>query len=304
MFDVLMSIGAMLALLALALLTWGLLEPYRIDRQEHEAMVPGLPERWSGLRVALIADLHTGAFLANTGTARRIVRRIVAERPALVLVAGDFVHGRKGAAERAAEILRPLTRASIPTYAVLGNHDYAMPTRNDEAREDVAAAVRSALAGIGVRVLAHEAVELEPPGGERADPGETPLYLVGVGAHLPRRSDPGTALASVPEGAPRIVMMHHPASFEGFVAGTAPFAVAGHTHGGQIRLPFAPVWRYLTYVKDTRVYVAGWIASEQIEGYGRPGNRLYVNRGIGFSVAPLRVACPPELTVFTLVRPS
>lgn len=295
MLTALLSIAFILALLVI----WGLMEPYSYHREEHEANVPGLPDGWVGRRFALIADLHAGMFLANTRTVRRIVARIVEERPDFVLIAGDFVHDTPRAAGKVARLLRPLTDAGIPTYAVLGNHDYAMPTRKDAVREEVAEAVRDALHGIGVRVLENEVVAL----GAGAPDGE-PLYLVGIGAHLPGRDDPKAALAELPDGAPRIAMMHHPASFEAFPPHSGPFTVAGHTHGGQVRVPIVPLWRYMTYVKDTQVYVAGWVMSGEIENYGNPGNHLYITRGIGMSVLPLRLACTPELAVFTLVRPG
>ena len=122
-----------------------------------------------------------------------------------------------------------------------------------------------------------------------------PLYLVGIGSHWARDDRPAAALAQVPGTAPRFVMMHHPDSFAAFPTSTAPVAVAGHTHGGQIRLPFLPEWSLLTFVKDDEVHADGWI-----NGYGQPGNHLYVNRGIGFSLIPIRINCPPEVTIFTL----
>lgn len=90
-------------------------------------------------------------------------------------------------------------------------------------------------------------------------------------------------------------MMHNPASFALFPANTAPVAVAGHTHGGQIRLPFTPEWSWLTFIKEDRVHADGWI-----DGYGKQRNHLYVNRGIGFSILLIRINCPPEITLFTL----
>ena len=89
-------------------------------------------------------------------------------------------------------------------------------------------------------------------------------------------------------------MMHNPNSFEAFPAGSAPLAVAGHTHGGQVRLPGTPEWSWLTFVKEDEVHADGWI-----DGYGSPHNRLYVNRGIGFSGVPLRINCMPEVSLFT-----
>ena len=68
------------------------------------------------------------------------------------------------------------------------------------------------------------------------------LYMVGIGSHYANHDAPAVALAQVPEQAPRIVMMHNPDSFSVLPAGTAPLMVAGHTHGGQIRLPFTSEW--------------------------------------------------------------
>ncbi len=90
-------------------------------------------------------------------------------------------------------------------------------------------------------------------------------------------------------------MMRNPSSFGAFPAGTAPVVVAGHTHGGQVRVPFTPEWSWLRTVEEGEVHFAGWI-----EGFGEPGNRLYVNRGIGFSAAPVRINCRPEVTLSTL----
>ena len=118
---------------------------------------------------------------------------------------------------------------------------------------------------------------------------------MGVGAHVPREDDPQAALAELPGGAPRLVMMHHQESFKAFPADSAPLAVAGHTHGGQFRVPFTPSWPWMSYTREDEVHADGWV-----QNYGEPGNRLYINRGIGFSVLPLRLNCPPELTLFTL----
>jgi uncharacterized protein len=106
------------------------------------------------------------------------------------------------------------------------------------------------------------------------------------------------ALAAVPAGAPRIAFMHNPQSFPNFPSDAAPFAVAGHTHGGQVRLPFLPDWSYVKVVRDKEVHVDGWIEDD----FGKPGNHLYVNRGIGFSRFPIRINCRPEITYFTLER--
>jgi predicted MPP superfamily phosphohydrolase len=105
------------------------------------------------------------------------------------------------------------------------------------------------------------------------------------------------ALEGVPDGAARVVFMHNPDTFAEIPAGAAPLGVAAHTHGGQIRVPSMPEWSWMALLQNERVHADGWI-----DGYGAPGNRLYVNRGIGFSTIPMRIFCPPEVTFFTLRR--
>lgn len=304
-----------------ALLLWALAEPYFLDEEEQVAVVPGLPAAWEGQRFALLADWQVGMWLANIPTIRRAVDRLAEERPAFVLIAGDFVyHTAKGDAEEvenAARLVRPLTEAGVPVYAVLGNHDYGMKHPDGTPDAQLARRVTAALERAGVRVLENEAAALRPAGisngrlssasegafSEQAPAeqalAEQTLYLVGVGPSWPGRAAPEEALAQVPAGAPRVALMHNPNAFEAFPAGAAPVAVAGHTHGGQVRLPFTPEWGWMAYFKDDAVHTDGWIP----EGYGRGANRLYVSRGIGFSLAPLRLNAQPELTRFTLRAP-
>jgi predicted MPP superfamily phosphohydrolase len=292
---------ALLGLLGVVgiLLIWGLIEPYFIDKEVEVAEIPGLPPAWEGKRVAVVADWQVGMWLDNTPTIARIVEELIEERPAVVMIAGDFIYDAtldsSEEIDKAIELIRPLTAAGIPTYAVLGNHDYALKNKHKPPNQELAAKLVLALEGVGVEVLQNDAVALESPETAGTDE-ELPLYLIGIGSVWADNSKPAVALAKVPDGAPRFVMMHHPDSFEAFPPATAPVAVAGHTHGGQIRLPFLPSWSWLTYAKDDKVHADGWIVDE----YGASGNDLYVNRGIGFSGVPLRINCPPEITVFTL----
>lgn len=289
---------AILLAMPLALLAWGLAEPYFVDRQAYAVHLPGLPAAWNGQTVAVVSDFQVGMWLDNTPTVRRIVRRLVEDRPALVLILGDFVyHGGADAGGRirqAADLVRPLAEANIPAYAVLGNHDYSVVSSEAPSVDlERARRLADALEAAGVRVLQNEAVALETPG---VPGGEESLYLVGIGAHLPGLDDPAGAVDAVPRAAARLVMMHNPDSFAAIPSGAAPLALAGHTHGGQMRLPFTPEWSWMAYLAEDEVHVDGWI-----EDYGQAGNRLYVNRGIGFSKLPLRINCPPEVTILKLL---
>ena len=296
-------IGLGLASLVALLLLWGVVvEPRWIDTEEHAALVPGLPDHWEGQRVAVVADYQVGMWWGNTGTMQRITERLVQEKPAAVLLAGDFVykpgHDPAGEISKIVEIIRPLPAAGIPTYAVLGNHDYSLNQKTDPKNERLAMLIREALEGIGVRVLHNEAVALAAPAGT-SSPSEqdAPLYLVGIGSEWAQEARPEAALRGVPENAPRVVFMHNPDTFRQIPTGAAPFAVAAHTHGGQIRVPGTPYWSWMGIVAGGEPTADGWIE----EGYGEAGNRLYVNRGIGFSTIPVRINCRPEVTLFRLV---
>ena len=278
------------------LLMWSLAEPYVIDEETLSVSLADLPEAWEGERVAVLADFQVGMWLGNTWTIERIMNRLVEDKPAAVLIAGDFVYhpgtSRNNEAQKAAGLLEPLIGADIPVYAVLGNHDYGMPTAKAQKDEALAEDVRVALEGVGVQVLQNEAVALSPTGD-----ASSPLYLVGIGPHIADESNPEAALSQLPDGAPRLALMHHPASFTQFPAGTAPLAFGAHTHGGQLSLPFTPDWSYMAYLEENTVHADGWV-----KDYGAANNRLYVNRGVGFSVIPMRLNAAPELTLVTLER--
>jgi predicted MPP superfamily phosphohydrolase len=310
--------------LAAVLVYGAFIEPSMIDRRDETAEIPGLPAAWEGKRIAVIADLQVGMWLSNTATVRRIASLLASERPEVVLIAGDFVYHplaeetvEETIEERepeeirevydeireAVDLIRPLLQAEIPVYAVLGNHDYGMQTRDALAQRWLADEVRRFLEEAGVKVLENEAVALATPAGRLQDGPENPaerLHLLGIGSHYVHNDKPETALAAVPPHAPRVVLMHNPDSFPLFPARTAPFAVAAHTHGGQIRIPFTPHWSWMSMIEKDEVKADGWIE----DGYGQSGNRLYVNRGIGFSLLPIRINAAPEVTFFTLRRPA
>ncbi|MEO0456787.1 MAG: metallophosphoesterase [Cyanobacteria bacterium P01_A01_bin.114] len=278
------------------LLLWGVIEPYVLEVKEETATIPDLPEAWEGRRIGQISDFQLGMWMHNISTARRSVEYLVEQRPAAVIVSGDFIYKSLPNAEaeidKVLSVLKPLTEADIPTYAVLGNHDYS----HKPPIESLGQQVETALEEAGIQVLQNESVVLVHPDSDSPEPSsEQSLYLVGIGSLIAEHDLPEQALSQVAAENPRIVMMHNPGSFAKFPAESAPFAMAGHTHGGQIRLPFLPRWSWLSLVKNEEVYGDGWI-----KDYGEPGNQLYVNRGIGFSDVPIRINCRPEVTLFTL----
>jgi predicted MPP superfamily phosphohydrolase len=278
------------------------IEPRFVNRDNQLAPIPNLPAEWEGKQVAVFADLQVGMWWANKDAARRVVRQVVRIHPALVLIAGDFVYKAKHNVDaqmvEVVKILQPIIDAHIPMYAVLGNHDYEL--MNENSRPDssniIAHRVSVALDSAGIRMMDNRSFAMPPSATDSADSAR--LYIVGVGEKWARSDHPDWALSKVPAGAPRIVFMHDPDSFAHIPAGEAPIAVAAHTHAMQIDIPFLSDFYWHHFETDEGATgVQGWL-----KHYGEPGNKLYVNRGIGFSALPIRVHAMPELTVFTLTR--
>ena len=285
---------AAIPLLLLALIVWGLIEPYILDDEEEEAIIPNLPAAWEGKKVAQLSDFQVGMWWDNVNTVSKSIDKIIEEKADAVFITGDFIYHAEPDPQveinEVVDLLRPLTEAGIPTYAVLGNHDYGIKNKGVEPDLKLAAQLDKSLESISVKVLNNEveAIPLEDRASE--------LYVVGIDSHWANDDKVESALAQISDDTPRVVMMHNPDSFEDFPANTAPFAMGGHTHGGQIRLPYLPQWSWLSFAKEDRVFADEWVAEE----YGKPGNKLYVNRGIGFSDVPIRINCAPEVTFFTL----
>jgi uncharacterized protein len=275
------------------------IEPRFVVREDEPAAIPALPAAWEGKQIAVFADLQVGMWWANRDAARRLVRKVVEIHPAAVLIAGDFVYDADESVDSQMQevlaILQPILDAHLPTYAVLGNHDYSLMNEHSKEENHVADRVRDALDSAGVHMMDNRADTLSLPAADSI--GRGVFYVVGIGEKWGENDDVSAAFAAVPDSAPRIVFMHDPDSFAHIPAGEAPIAVAAHTHGLQIGIPFVSDWLWRHEFSDEGSGVAGWI-----DHYGEPGNHVYVNRGVGFSIIPARVHATPELTVLTLTR--
>ena len=271
-------------------------EPRFVVRNDEVAPIPNLGSSWEGAQVAVFADLQVGIRGANTDAARRAVHDITVIRPAFVLIAGDFVYNADSSVDdqmkRVVGILEPILRDSIPVYAVLGNHDYSLMNEHSDEDNRVAHRVSTALTAAGVHMMDNAVAPLTRGGSQRDT-----LYLVGVGEKWAKNDRAESAVEKVPRGAPRLVFMHDPDSFVKVPAGEAPVAIAAHTHALQIGIPYLSDYLWRHYFSDEGSGVEGWQ-----KNFGHDGNRVYINRGIGFSYVPARLHAVPELTVFTLVH--
>ncbi|MDZ7836129.1 MAG: metallophosphoesterase [Alkalibacterium sp.] len=287
---ILLVLGILLGILVV----WGFTEPYTIEIVEEEAEITNLPSDLEEEQIAVIGDFQVGLWMDNVSTTGRIVEDLIEMDPAAVLITGDYIYHVTSMDDQEIDnildALRPLQESGIPVYSVLGNHDYAMSSEDAEPNVELAEGLAEELTSMGIRVLDNEndiLIESEDP--------ENSLYVVGIGSHWAGNDRVEEAFQGMPEDAPRVVLMHNPDSFRSLQDNSAPLAVAGHTHGGQIRTPFSDKWSYLALVQGGEVTVDGWI-----QDFGSETNNLYVNRGIGMSIVPIRMNATPEVTLFTL----
>jgi predicted MPP superfamily phosphohydrolase len=233
--------------------------------------VPKLPRPLEGFTIAHLTDTH----LRTLGPLEEhVLAAVHARAPALVVLTGDMVSSRQ-ALPVLTEFCRALRASGRPVVAIRGNHEVY-------SRVSVAT-LRQLYRRVGVQLLVNEHLVLNPA-----------LILVGTGDSVTRHYNLPAAVRGMPTSAVRIHLSHAPEVFDWPGGGSLSFALclAGHTHGGQIRLPFLPP--YVPKGAGPR-FVAGWYAQT------RQGP-AYISRGIGTTGIPLRLNCPPELPFLSLTR--
>ena len=269
----------LLVLLATAVLlaAWAFWwEPGRLVLRRTDLQVPGWPDG-EETRIALIADLHVGSPRNGRDNLRRVVRRVNETLPDLVLIAGDLtidnvVGGRFVPPEEIAEDLAALD-ARHGVFAVLGNHDRWLSAER----------VERALSGAGITVLDNE--------GRRARVRGHDIWIAGVADFWTGHPSIEDALDGVRPGEPAIVVTHNPDIFPE-VPARASLTLAGHTHGGQVVIPF--VGPRITPSRFGDRYAAGHVVED--------GRHLFVTTGVGTSRLGVRFLVPPEVVALRLTR--
>jgi uncharacterized protein len=247
------------------------IEPMRLVMRKTTITLSACPAEFRDLRVTVFSDLHVGPPHITLARLRSIVEKANATEADLILMPGDFVETplgwRMAEPEAIAAELKRL-RAKAGVFATLGNHDWWYGSKR----------VRQALEKEGVRVLDNQAVKIERQG--------KTFWLAGFADAWAGHPNIEETLRQITDDAPVIAFTHNPEIFPTIPARVA-LTIAGHTHGGQIWLPFIgrPV------IRDWP-YPIGHI----IEG----GRHLFVTPGIGTSICPVRLGVPPEISLLTI----
>ena len=260
------------------------LEPSSLRVRAYRLEIPNWDPKLSGLRIAVLGDLHVGSSFNGVENLRRVVQRTNQERPALILIAGDFViTGVKGGHFVPPEtIAAELGKLSAPlgVYAVLGNHDWWL----DAPR------VRKAVESAGIPILDDRAVEMTSASVTSAGGHEEPhFWLVGAGDYLEAPHRLNVTLATIHDDRPILVLTHNPDLFPD-VPGRVNLTIAAHTHGGQVYIPL--IGRPIVPSMYGQRFAIGHIVEA--------GRHLFVTPGIGTSIIPVRFLVPPEISLLEL----
>src|SRR5260370_28378244 len=210
-------------LLILSCVVWGVfIEPKSLIVRQGTIQMENWPKEFSGLRIALVADIHTGGPFIDDKKLKRIVELTNQQNPDLIVLLGDYMspnswHSRRVEPEVTAAAMKNL-HAPLGVYAVLGNHDWWY---NGEK-------VRRALEANNIPVLDDEVAEIKWQGGS--------FWLVGLADFWTRPQHVDETIAKVPAGAPVIALTHNPDAFPALPQSVQLF-LSAHTHGGQVRFP-------------------------------------------------------------------
>jgi predicted MPP superfamily phosphohydrolase len=253
-----------------------MIEPRRVEVTHQQIVITKLPRTFDGFRIVQLSDIHHSPFLGMEEIAEA-VHRANELRPDLIALTGDYVSHSRDYIDGCAQALGML-RAQHGVFAVLGNHDHW----TDAER------MAESLTRHGIRVLVNENVRIGLNGSY--------IRLAGVDDLMVKRDDLPRALRGSASSETRILLAHNPAIIREAARAGVDLVLSGHTHGGQIN------WRLLIGREDRKT--ARWLrrpSRRLMRGHAQLGStQLYVNRGLGTVVVPLRYGCPPEITVIEL----
>ncbi len=253
--------------LAISFIWMRFVEPNWITRNETSVAV-GAPAR-----IVLVSDMHLGAY-KNARFVRRIASRVNRERADCLLISGDFLYAAK---EPLDALFAPFRQIDKPVYAVFGNHD-RHELSGDRSPADQLIIVKQALARAGVRIIEDELV---PCGG---------VTVAGVGDLWSARSNLAHVRAYRGER-PLLLLTHNPDTALAIRQTRVGLVLAGHTHGGQLRIP----WLYRKVMPVKGPFDRG-LHRPVVDG----APRVFVTSGLGETALPLRAFNPPVIDVLAL----
>lgn len=221
------------------------------------------------IRIALIADLHIGLFSGHERQLKSIVHKINQQNPDCVVVAGDWTYEPENKLEQELSILKEIR---VPIYSVNGNHDEQYPG------PPIQALLAHALEVNHVMDIEGKIVEFDD------------FRLLGIGDLWAGKTDM-RYMPDLPQDKPWLILSHNPDTVDMVpYLPTRPLMLSGHTHGGQVELP------WLTSYVMKKVSILG----HKKGLYQHENADVFVSVGTGMVGAPFRFRVPPTIDIIEL----
>ena len=251
---------------------WAIWIERRFVRIRHmDVAIAGLPPEFEGYRIAQLSDLHVGSFDPKSRALEWVAMSNALE-PDLVAVTGDLVTSGRGFYRDVAEALGAL-RAKDGVFVSMGNHDQS---NNDELTRLVVEH--------GPAVLRNSSRVIRR--------GSAILNVAGIDGRIATAPEVTTTVQECVPGTPVVLLAHYPWTFGAAAAAGADLILTGHTHGGQLGVPFF-----------SQRFNLARLTGQRSRGLVYSGKTaMYVNAGLGTTGPPMRLAVPPEIALITLRR--
>lgn len=232
---------------------------------------PDLPVQFEGFQILQLSDFHIDG---TDGLAQVLAESIEPVRPDLCVLTGDYRFEDRGPSDDVYSLMRVVTgsiQAEHGVIGILGNHDPCEAVSELEA--------------MGVQMLVNDAAEIQRRGAS--------IWIVGLDDNFDYQThDLEAALTSVPESGFKVLLAHAPESYQPAASNGIHLYLSGHTHGGQIRVPWFGALK--RNARCPRAYAHGHWKYGTMQGY--------TSAGLGCSSLPIRFNCPPELVMIELRR--
>jgi predicted MPP superfamily phosphohydrolase len=253
------------------------IEPSWLDVTHVKLALKRVPAGFSGLRMVQVSDIHLGGWM-NGDRLEAVVKTVLKLKPDLIALTGDFLFGSQWGLDQfvhiadMVDLLKPLSQSAV-TVAVMGNHDYwTNPVE-----------VRKMMAETQIRDLSNDVMALTH--------NSEVMYLAGVDDIYEDRQRLDVVMRKLGGNGAAVLLAHEPdyAQTSG-PTGQFDLQISGHSHGGQVVIPFVGPLILPDYGKlfPSGLYQIGSMLQ-------------YTNRGVGVARIPYRFNCRPEITEFTLL---
>lgn len=255
---------------ALGIAAYGhFVESNRLIGETRTLRLRGWPVDLSGFTIGLLADLHIRD-IQTVALTKAAISWLLDQQPDIILIAGDLAENRRPDHVPLLQFaLEDLKEATVPRFAVSGNHDHEFGLEPQH--------LEPVLSQSQTRLLTNESATYRG------------IQFVGIASANGSAANPNQAFEGTDSDQPTVVIWHEPDMVD-HLPQSADLMVAGHSHGGQFGFPNG--WTFCK-TKNGRKYYRGW--------YPKAPTPLYVSRGLATTFLPMRLFCPPEVTLLTIL---